>query len=214
MPPRARVQGTFHQMHTSSLLSLSDFFYVFLLLRNFHTVQFFYWCSRFSAPRNYAFLSFRREKAKTFLTIKTYLAAYSLKLILLLYGVFVILSGLVLFTLEKGSKSPEFDYVQNSFWALAVLQTTVGYGDVVSTTYLGSCLVALITSSTSGRLALSRAECGLYSELAYMRYIRKYRKPAVVLIQRWWKLMDMRKRRILNGQLLVFTHRCGLTVGC
>jgi len=119
MPPRASVQGTFHQMHTSSLLSLSDLFYVFLLLRNYHTVQFFYWCSRFSAPRNYAFLSFRREKATASLTIKTYLAAYSLKLILLLYGVFVILSGLVLFTLEKGSKSSVFNYVQNSFWALA-----------------------------------------------------------------------------------------------
>lgn len=228
MPPRICVQGTFHQMRTSALLSLSDLFYIFILLRNYHTVRFFYWCSRFSTPRSHAFLSFGNQRVAASLKIKSCTAAYSLKLILILFGAFVIFSGLILFSLEKGTENTQFGYVQNSLSALAVLHTTVGYGDVVPSTLfgqlaivvnclLGSCLVALITSSSTIRLALSRPECALYSELAYMRYIRKHRKSAAVLIQRWWKLMEMRQKRTLNGFTIVNfysymrTHRRVLT---
>ena len=214
LPPRVSLQTDFHQMRTSSLLGLNDLFFVFILLRNYHSVQFLYWCSRFSQPRNYAFLSFAKNVSNTSFTLKAYLATYTLRFVLLLYGAFVIVSGLLLYTVEKGTSDPQFGYSQNSLWAVSVLQTTVGYGDIVPTTYLGqlsiavncflgSSLVALITSSTSSRLTLSRTECELYSELAYTRYKRRHMKQAIVMIQRWWKLMTMRQKRELNGRIIV-----------
>ena len=213
-PPRVKFEFRFHQMHTRSLLTLNDLFFILILLRNYHSIQLLYWFSRFSRPRNYAFLSFAGLNMTTGFTTKAYLAAYALRFVLLLYGAFVILSGFLLFTVQKGTSDSPFRFSQNSFWAVGVLQTTVGYGEVVPTTYLGqlsivinsflgSCLVALITSSTSSRLTLTRAESGLYSELAYLRYKRRHKKQAVVMIQRWWKLMEMRKNRVRDGRVIV-----------
>jgi len=199
---------------TEANLTLNDLFFIFLLLRNYHTVRFIYWMSRFSAPRVHVLASIAYIKPTAWSTVRTYIAAYSLKLVLIVYSAFMVISGLVLYVLERNSHYSQFGYPQNGLWVVAVTQTAIGYGDVVPDTYLGqlsiavscflgSSLVALITSSTSGRLALSRAECGLYSELAYMRYRRKYQKPAIILIQRWWRFMAMRLRRRRNGVTIV-----------
>lgn len=207
-PPRME----FKQTHAN--LTQNDLFFIFLLLRNYHTVRFFYWISRFSAPRMHILASIAYVKPTFWSHVRFYIAAYSLKLVIIMYSAFMVISGLILFILERNAHYSQFSYPQNGLWVVAVTQTAIGYGDVVPSTYLGelsiviscflgSCLVALITSSTSGRLALGRTECALYSELAYMRHRWKYPKPGVILLQRWWRFMQMRLKRQRSGATII-----------
>lgn len=207
-PPRVDFKQTLAN------LTLKDLFFICLLLRNYHTVRFVYWISRFSAPRMHILASIAYVKPTFWSHVRFYIAAYSLKLVLIVYSAFMVISGLILFILERSAHYSQFGYPQNGLWVVAVTQTAIGYGDVVPSTYLGelsiviscflgSCLVALITSSTSGRLALNRTECALYSELAYMRHRRKYPKPGVILLQRWWRFMRMRIKKQRNGTTIV-----------
>lgn len=208
IPPYLKLQAK------EANLTPQDCLFILLLLRNYHSIRFFYWYSRFSHHRIPILASIACQKPTTWTILRSYIACYSLKLVLFVYCVFTVFSGLVIYVIERNTPETAFSYLEDGLYVVAVSQTTVGYGDVVPSSYLGelsivvncflgSWLVALITSSTTGRLALNRAECALYSELVYMRYRRKNPKQAVILIQRWWRFMVMRLKRQRNGAIIV-----------
>ena len=221
LPPRLCFQGKIAN------LSVEDILFLLILLRNYHSFRLFYWYSRFSEPRSSILSSFSSRSHTFRSTLRSYISSYSLPLILTVYSVFTVFSGLVLYLLERNAWYSQFDYTEDGLWVVAVMQTTVGYGEIVPRTLfsevyisincvLGSCLVALITSTTSHHLSLSHTEGALYSEMTYRRYRRKHEKPAVILIQRWWKFISNRVRHVRNGRVIIDfytqlrTHRRGL----
>ena len=203
LPPRLSVQWKVYMEETFSLLSLNDFLYIMILLRNYHSLQFLFWFSPFSTLRAHFFTSICDVSFNNLFVLKCYLTAYSLKLVLGVYTAIVIISGISVYVFEKGTPSLDFDDVVNGLWIVAITQATVGYGEIAPITYFGrvtmitSCFIgtfilAIIIGLSSSTMSLNLTECTMYSELVYAKYKRRYTKGAVLIIQKWWKLMLMR----------------------
>lgn len=214
VPPRLHIQGEIYQKGTYSLLSLNDFLYVLLLMRNYHSLQFLFWSSGFSTARVHFFTHVADMTFSNLFVLRCYLAAYSLKLVLGAYTVILVISGLCIFTFEKGSEEPSFAYVENGLWIAAITQSTVGFGDFFPTTYFGeamtiaSCFVgnfvlSIIISLSNTTMNLNLTECTLYSEIVYAKKKRHYARESALIIQRWWRLMKMRMMREIKGQTVV-----------
>lgn len=214
MPPRLHAQETIYQKGTYSLISLNDFLYVLILMRNYHTLQFLFWYTHFSTARVHFFTHVADMTFSNLFVLRCYLAAYSLKLVLGAYTVILIISGLCIFVFEKGSEEPSFQYVENGLWIAAITQSTVGFGDFFPTTYFGetmtlvSCFVgnfilSIIITLSNSTMNLNLTECTLYSEIVYSKKKRVYTIQAVLIIQRWWRLMKMRMERVRKGEIVV-----------
>lgn len=214
LPPRLSVQSRIYMERTYALLSLNDFLYIMILLRNYHSLQFLFWYSRFSTMRAHFYADLGDMSFNNLFVLKCYLTAYSLKLVLGVYTAIVVISGLSVFVFEKGTPFPDFDDVENGFWLVATTQSTVGYGDFAPVTYFGrvtiiiSCFIgnfilSIIISLSSSNMSLNFTECTMYSEIVYTKYKRKYVRNAVLLIQKWWRLMLMRLHRQRSAQVIV-----------
>ena len=214
MPPRLHFQSIVYQKGTYSLLSLNDFLYILLLMRNYHSLQFLFWCSPFSTSRVHFFTHVADMTFSNLFVLRCYLAAYSLKLVLGAYSIILVISGLCIFTFEKGSEEPSFSSVENGLWVAAITQSTVGYGEFFPTTYFGeamtiaSCFVgnfilSIIISLSNTTMNLNLTECTLYSEIVYAKKKRLYAKESALIIQRWWRLMRMRMMRVRKGEIVV-----------
>ena len=223
------VEAVFHLIISPpfSPFPLRELYFPLLLVRNYHILRYIYWSSPISSPRVHILASAAYLKPTIPGIIRSFIANYSIVLVFFVYASCLVISGLILYTFERNENDFQMDYPQNGLWVVAATQTAVGYGDVVPTTligkfsiafncFLGSFIIALITSSASRRLTLTTNECTLYSELSYMRYRRKHSKPAVILIQRWWRFISNRVKRVRNGEIVVEfytqlrTHRRGL----
>lgn len=119
-----------------------------------------------------------------------------------------------IYIFEANRPNSDFYTVSNGIWIVAHTQATIGYGEFTPKTYFGclilivSCLcgnltLSLIVALSSRSLSLSQAESSLYTAVAYRQYQCLYRKEAVVLIQRWWRLMDMRLHHALSAAVVL-----------
>ena len=208
--PRVSFQLRIYQKDTNSLISLNDFLYVLVFMRNYHLLQFLFWCSPFSTTRTNFITHLSGVRFTKSFLLRCYLAYFSLKLVLGMYVAILILSGICIFIFEKGSEQGDFHHVENGLWIAALTQSTIGFGDFFPTTYFGQTLtiascfigifvISVIISLTGRVMSLGLAECSLYSEMAYARKKRTYVYRAAVVIQRWWKLMDMRIHKRMNA---------------
>ena len=214
MPPRLHVQGIVYQKGTYSLLSLDDFLYLLILMRNYHTLQFLFWFSPYSTSRVHFFTHVADMTFTNLFVLRCYLAAYSLKLVFGAYGFVLLISGLCIFVFEKGSEEDSFSSVENGLWIAAITQSTVGYGEFQASTYFGESLtvitcfignfiLSIIISLAQSTMNLNLTECTLYSEIVYAKKKRQYYKQAAVMIQKWWRLMQMRMSKVRKGQTVV-----------
>ena len=214
LPPRLSIQGDFSLFGTPSLLSLNDFLYTCILLRNYHTFQLLFWISPISTKTAYFFAELAHVNFGMRWVWKSLLSTYSLKLILGVYGAVVLVSGLILYIVEKGVFHSELDTPANSMWLISVTQAIIGYGDITPYTFfgqitllfncfIGSFCLSLIIANLNSMVNLNLVECSMYSELAYTRFKRRYEKQAVLLLQKWWRFMIMRHRGPRNGHVIV-----------
>jgi len=146
--------------------------------------------------------------------LKCILKAFALKIVLFMYGTLIVIAGLSLHVLEKGTPNNHHVDSSTSIWTAAYTVLTIGYGDTVPSTYFGelvlivSCFLgcfvnSLIFSLSAGHMTLSGAESEMYSELAVGRYKGKRRTEALVLLQAWWRFMLMRSRGRLHGYVII-----------
>lgn len=219
VPPLLRTEWKVYMNQTYSLLSLNDLLYPFILLRNYHSLRLLFWCSRFSKPRNYLYSVLVDNKFTVSFMLKCILKAFALTIVLLVYCVLIVVAGVALFVFEKGTPDRRNSDVFAGVWTMAVSAVSVGYGDVVPTTYIGEILIVLacffgcflntlVFSLSIGHMSLNRAESEMYSTLAILRYRIKHRKEVIVLLQAWWRFMLMRRRGHPHGFIIIhfYTH--------
>ena len=213
-PPLVRFQGKIYMKPAYSELSLDDFLLPLVLLRNYHTFRCLFWCSQFSRPRSYLYSVLVGSEYTGGFELKCILKSFSLRIVLFLYGTLVVISGLSLYAMEKGTPHSHFSTVDSGMWTTVISSLTIGYGDLIPTTYigfpilllilfLGLLLNSLVLSLASSYMQLNQRESGMYSSLAVMRYRQKKTKETVILIQAWWRFMRMRQKRKLHGFVIV-----------
>lgn len=214
LPMQVRVVWQVNMLGVQCTLSLDDFLYVLLLLRNYHTLRLLFWCSPLSTNRAYLFAKVVDVQFTSSFVARAYLATYSLKLIVGIYAAIVVVSGVSVYVFEKGVSRSAFDIVENGLWLVAYSQTTVGYGEATPRTYFGcmavlfSCIIgtfllSLIVGQSSRVMYMSMAEASLYTEIVYSNRKRQFTRGAVVFIQNWWRMMYMRLHRTRNAPTIV-----------
>ena len=211
--PLPGVNYTFSYRISGKLMeiTLNTVLYFAILIRNYHTFRFLHWNSQFSSERTQIICDFFRQKSQNRFTLRCYIATYGFEMAVGLIIVMILVPGVVISLLEVGSD------VYSGFWVVAYTQLTIGYGEespplfTVQVVVLVSCVLGILTlglfnAISSETLGLNLRECNLYSELLYHRHQSFHRIPAVTLLQRWWRLMLMRKRHHLHVRTIIPYH--------
>ena len=213
-PPFVQIQGTIEMQGTLCDLSLDDFLYPVILLRNYHIFRFLFWMSRFSKARTCLYSALVNNRFTSFFVLKCILKTLALKLVLSLYCALIVGAGLSLYVLEKGTPDPQRDEASTNIWVAALTALTLGYGDITPTTYFGrlvavlTCFLAcflssLVLSLAVTHMALTPREGEMYSTLAVARYKGKYTEEARVLLQAWWRFILMRQKGAPHAQTII-----------
>ena len=187
-------------------LSVDDVLYLFLLLRNYHSLRALFWMSPVSDLRTRIFTEVRPIPFSTGFVFRFFLAQFGLQLILGIYGVLVLIPGAVQYILEQSGLAENCMIEWDNFWVVATTQLTIGYGDkhpitfpgqvaIVVTCFFGVFTLGMINSIFSAKCSLTLTECSLYSSLLYSHEKSKYELSAVLLLQSWWRLMLMRMKK-------------------
>jgi hypothetical protein len=214
-PPFFTFTWKVEMLGTYCFLTLEDLLCVLILMRNFHLFRYIYWRTALTARKAYMYghIIGIRVASMEF-GVRYGLAAHPYSLVIGLYVVLMCITGVSIYLFEANRPNSDFYTVSNGIWIVAHTQATIGYGEFTPKTYFGclilivSCLcgnltLSLIVAFSSRSLSLSQAESSLYTAVAYHQYQCIYRKEAAVLIQRWWRLMDMRMRRALSAAVVV-----------
>ena len=199
-------------MGIRSTISVDDALFITVLLRNYHTLHLLYWLSRSPDMRTQLFAKITKSEIRSSFMYRSYIAEHGYFFIFSVYVMMVVVFGLVQFTLENDDSY--FSIVWNGIWVVTYTQTTIGYGDRLPSTFLGklalvlSCFIGVFTLSflnsiAAARLTLSLNECNLYSELLYQRCKQSHKTEAVVVLQRWWRLIAMRLKRRKHREVIV-----------
>ena len=203
LPPGVESQWQVHMLGTYCFLSLDDFLYPFILLRNYHFLQYLFWRSALSTRRTSWITTFVNIRLALAFVLRYCMTVYSLVFISSIYLVVIVISGIFVYIFERHSPGTGFDSLVSALWVVAQTQVTVGYGDFTPRTYFGSSAViiscfagifmlALIVSLLSRHMSLSLAESSLYSSIAYAEKKRHRISATVIFLQSWWRFMHMR----------------------
>ena len=210
--PKTDVSSAYTLFGVRSSISPDDVLFLVVLCRNYHTVQVIYWWSRFSDLRMHHFASVADAELNSVYVMRCHLADHGAVFVLILYGLMVALSSLLQYTVEKYTRD-ELN-VWDDFWIVTSTQATIGYGDIPPLTFSGqfgmlvNCFCGIVTlgfvnSISQNQLTLSLTECSLYSELLYLREKSIHAEPAIVLLQRWWRLMRMRLQKVKHNPVII-----------
>ena len=211
--PNVSSEWTVAIFGSVSQVSIDDLLYFVILIRNYHSMRLLYWHSRFADMKTHFFASVANISFGDGFLFRCFLADYHMILILGIFGIMVIFSGIVEYVFEKAS-SRYLSNQWNVFWIVTSTQVTIGYGDGRSITFLGqvtmliSCFfgvftLGLLNTLTSRWLVLNLTECNLYSELLYRRQKELHEQQAATLVQTWWRLMLMRMSHTISGYTVV-----------
>ena len=196
-----------------SEFALDDCFYLLILVRNYHTVELLYWTSYLSEARTYLFAQLVGVRVTKRFLFSSYLDAYALRIVTSVIVLIVVAPGLIEYLFARIDSIEDYFTIWAEYWVISVTQVPIGYGDdnvktlfgnasLLVSCFTGIFLLGLLTSITMHTVDLNLVESNMYSELLYSKYKRKYQEQAVKLIQRWWRLMAMRRRKQLNAAII------------
>jgi hypothetical protein len=122
------------------------------------------------------------------------------------YAALVLLIGLVEYIIERNAGGSLVTEAWDGLWLAASGHIRLGFGETYPVTCLGQAIIALIAlcgGVVPGLLlflsrkttSFSLRESQLYAEVHYVRSKQLYQLEAVVLLQRWWRLVAMRKQK-------------------
>lgn len=189
-------------------VSLDDIMYPWCLLRLYHVTRFLYLESDFCSGKSLFRLSIVKLRPNVWfyvkhLALKRY-AVYSFVII----GLLIVISGLVVIVYERSLPNSPFQSPTTSFYSSGVTMATIGYGDVLPSSFIGRTVLvlvailgnyaqAILTLGVYSATSLGSAERRLAEEIYKKRFKEKgLRVAAVTYLQEWWKLHFMRKRKM------------------
>lgn len=212
IPPYAKVEAQFYLSNKYWHVSLSDLLYPLVLVRNYHSLRFLFWYSRFSKPRTYLYTTLVSSNCTNAYVTRCILKAFALRVVLFLCAILLIIAGFAVFVLEKGVPDNQITDISTGIWSIAVV--IIGYGDTIPATFFGELVIlfccffslflnALMLSLATNYMSLNIAERNMYSALVVQRHKVKRKQEAVVLLQTWWRFMHMRLTGRLHSSTIV-----------
>ena len=212
--PNVNWEGEYTLFGKTARISLDLILFCVVLLRSYHSFQLMFWLSRFANFRTQLFTNLVNVVSYEGFLLRCYLAAYPYRFVLVVIGVMIIVPGALKYVLESRQMPMNIHSEFNDLWIVAYSQLTIGYGDsvprlfivqfmIVLSCLLGVLILGLFNSISTSTLLLSLTECNLYSELLYSKRKLHYSDGATILIQRWWRLMLMRKRKLLDVKTIM-----------
>ena len=193
-------------MNDPLVYSLDELVVVWQFIRVYNVFRlsqhFSYW-TEFKSTRyceNYS------VNADTMFALKAYMKTMPYLVVFTLLLVSVFLCGMAFRIFERPYPDSDFEPIWNGWWLIMVTMTTIGYGEIVPKTHLGrliataACIwgIFLISSfvvALTNKVEIEGEEKEIYNKLVERIYIRKKLKLiATKFIQRWWRLMDNRKK--------------------
>lgn len=194
-------------------VSLDTLSFTLLLLRNYHTVQLFYWWSRFSDLRTHHYATIANKVVTWKFVLRCCFAWSGAWIVFFLYTVLVVIAGFLQYAIEREALSPDVS-LWNKVWEVTVTQASVGYGDSAPATLLskltmtfscfcGICVLGFANIISQSSLSLNTQEYAMSSALLYQKSMRKYRLVAIQIIQKWWRLMHMRLSRVTQSHIII-----------
>ena len=201
---------------TNTSFSLCDALFAVLSLRFYHLIRLLYWLTQLPSLRVQFHSVLWDIPVSSPFRYKYFLALYDIKGVGLIYGLMVVVSGFVLYGFEH-PYSDVIDPLWDNSWVVALTQTTIGYGDVAPTTLpgqlailvsciVGTALLGLLNATSSRCFSLSSQENDMYLELTSRVFQKSNPLASAVLIQRWWRLLQFRKRKVPNWKAAVMLH--------
>ena len=186
-------------------------FCVLALARNHHTFRFLYWCSRCSEVRSRFVLSIAGTKLGVRFLAKSMLADFPFRVILAVFLGMAVLAGLLAYSSDISPTSDMWQKVWNNVWMMVVTQTTIGYGEVRPVSFVGQTMtllgcfggigvLGLLNPVVSKWTSLDIREVTVAAEVLHCRHISRSKHVFATLLQRWWRLVQIRKRRQTSGK--------------
>lgn len=138
-------------------------------------------------------------------TLKSYLKTQMIKTIIGVMILSILIFSSAIKIIEKGYEK-NLDTYADSMFLIAVTQITIGFGDIIPLAYLSkvvtiiSCLIgvfflALLVIAVNNIIDLSDKESEAYNNIKYLIDARAMHNLAANVIQKWWALIVMRRRK-------------------
>lgn len=226
IPPYFEYTFIVSQLSIYSTLSTSDILLALIFLKTYYLFKFVYEISFYNSTRSLFYCDLLKIENKFSFTMKSILKKRPFSSIILVVILTSLIFGVLLHTYEKTIENSPLKSTWNSIWLVCVTQSTVGYGDYAPYSHIGRCVIALTTYTgyfiysyttliVKSETTLKPKQYVLYSEIKAKKVISKKLKTiSAVFIQRWFKLIINRRKKIssipelynLNKQIRIFSY--------
>jgi len=198
------LQGSDHSylFGTKVSCTIEEICYFVLIVRNYHSISLLYWFSAFSTLRTSLFSELAGTTSTNIFVLRSCLARYKATLICAICAFLALTLGLVEDLLEwEGG-----DGTGSGLWLAASAYVSLGYGEQPPVTSLGRAVIVVSVLFGCVSFGVFQAICRnasvfrmresqFSSEMRYRMARQLYLMQTVVLIQRWWRLTALRKRK-------------------
>lgn len=167
--------------------------------------------SEFASDAAYALERFNRVTLDQTFIVK-HVIAYSLDNIVYVFFIEVAIFAYLMMVFERPTDGGALQYYANCVWLTVITMTTVGYGDLYPTTFLGR-VVSIMASITAvimlavtinlviSKLSLTRPEEKVIEVMDRISLRKSLKLQAVIVIQRWLRaynkyMKEGRKRMV------------------
>ena len=204
---------------STTSISLNDLLYWLIVLRCYGLVRLFYWTSSLSQGRTELYAKLTSSKYGLAFILRACINEYKYRLVIVAYGVMAALPALLKYLVERHSLDGLSLWDQ--IWLFAYSEATIGYGDfptsiwlsrllLILSSFAGLCAMGFLSSVSSHDLSLTRAQSNLCAELLVRKVRIRQLVPVTFLLQSWWRLMRMRRMRLISGPVILgFYGRLG-----
>lgn len=203
IPPYLNSTFTFNQIAVTQTLGIDGIILILVFLRVYYLFRTCIQYSELSSINKNFYFSIQLLNDLVSFVMKGILKAMPWLSILGFFGLTTLLIGILLVVYENAPESSLNDLF-NALWFISYTQSTVGYGDmgtkthlgrvaVCSTIFIGVFLYSYMVLIVKNTMQFNKEEEILYSRIKSIQRGKLSEIKAIILMQRWWRLIMKRR---------------------